>query len=244
MRAVTDLRPGREAAGGRTAPAEPTLTPKTAALRLATDQSHAKRIPFYRATGSRSWSPQMAPATPPLPTTVYAMFTGPVNQESLQRIFQGFGAASTSGVISLHALFQSTGGLVNEGVALYNFFRTLPFVLHLYNGGSVASIAAIAFLGAQHRYATANATFMIHKTHMSPPPGTNAARLRAFADSIEIDDRRTRAILDFSLKLKKDVLDLHIETELPFTADDALTAGLIHAIKDFSPPKGVKIFNI
>jgi ATP-dependent Clp protease, protease subunit len=179
-----------------------------------------------------------------LPKTVYGMFTGQINQEHLQRIFQGFGAASNSGVVALHAYFQSTGGFVNEGIALYNFFRTLPFELHLYNGGSVASIAAVAFLGAKHRYASANATFMIHKTHMSPPPGTNAARLRAFADSIEIDDQRTRAIFDSSLKLEKGVLDQHIETELPFTAAAALTAGIIHKIKDFDPPKDAQIFNI
>src|SRR5437764_9130338 len=97
---------------------------------------------------------QTAQSAIKLPKTVYAMFTGQINQEALQRLFQGFGLVSNSGVLALHLLFQSTGGFVNEGIALYNFLRAVPLQLHLYNGGSVASIAAIAFLGAQRRYAS------------------------------------------------------------------------------------------
>ena len=50
-------------------------------------------------------------------------------------------------VAHVHLLFQSNGGTVGDGLCLYNFFRSLPISLTFYNTGSVASVAAIAYLG-------------------------------------------------------------------------------------------------
>jgi ATP-dependent Clp protease protease subunit len=188
-------------------------------------------------------------ATPQLPTTVYATLAGPVDQATVQRIFQGVAVAINSGVTSIHLLFQSAGGSVADGIALYNYFRALPIDLHLYNGGTVASIAVIAFLGARHRYASAHATFMIHKTYANAALFTsaataNTARLREIAQALDIDDSRTRAILRANLSLTDQRLEEYLATESPFDANEALRCGLVEAIKEFAPPFGGKLFNI
>src|SRR5215217_2667776 len=54
-------------------------------------------------------------------------------------------------VAHVHMLFQSNGGTVCDGVCLYNFFRSLPISLTLYNTGSVAPVAVVAYLGAHER---------------------------------------------------------------------------------------------
>jgi ATP-dependent Clp protease protease subunit len=72
------------------------------------------------------------------------------------RLLGNLNGATQGGVTELHLLIQSSGGMVGDGISLYNFFRSLPLDLHVYNTGTVASIAAIAFLGAKRRYTSAN----------------------------------------------------------------------------------------
>jgi ATP-dependent Clp protease, protease subunit len=187
--------------------------------------------------------------TSQLPTTVYVTVTGPIDQAMVQRVFQGFAVAINGGVNTAHVLFHSAGGTVSDGIVLYNYLRTLPLNLYLYNGGAVNSVAVITFLGAQHRYTSAHATFMIHKTYapsaiFSSAAAANAARLRAITQALEIDDTRTRAILKTHLNLTDERLDDHLTTELPFDATEALQCGLVEAVHEFAPPFGTKLFNI
>ena len=180
----------------------------------------------------------------PPPTTVYASLAGGIDQAMVQRVFQGFAVAINGGVQTVHLLLQSTGGTVSDGVAIYNYFRNLPIELHAYNMGGVSSIAVMAFLGARHRYASANATFMIHKTYFNVSAPTNAARASGMANSLKIDDARTRAILRNHLTLSNRRLERHLVDELPFTATDALACGLVTGIRDFQLPPGERIYNI
>ena len=114
------------------------------------------------------WEHVMAtPASPPtlqLPPIVYAVFCGAMDQASAQRFFTGFASASSQNVKEVHVLFQSLGGNVAEGIALYNFFRALTFDLILYNVAQVSSSALIAYLGAKKRKTSAHASFMTHRT--------------------------------------------------------------------------------
>src|SRR5690348_14907235 len=99
-----------------------------------------------------------------IPPVVYAMYIGNIDQEASQRLASAFATASANGVTEVHLLFQSTGGVIGDGICLHNLFQTLPFDLTLYNTGCVASIAVIAYLGAKSRKSSAYATFMIHRT--------------------------------------------------------------------------------
>jgi ATP-dependent Clp protease protease subunit len=182
---------------------------------------------------------------PTLPGTLYVTLTGVVDQGMTHRVFQSMAIALNGGVKEIHALLQSTGGNVSDGVGLYNYLKAIPINFHFYNGGTVSSIAVIAFLGASNRYASANATFMIHKTH-SPHqmPATNANRLRALANSYDIDDARTGSILRTHLTFSEEQWNDHLLTELPIDATEALTCGLITEIRDFVVPQGSQISNI
>ncbi|MGH7014288.1 MAG: ATP-dependent Clp protease proteolytic subunit [Stellaceae bacterium] len=181
-----------------------------------------------------------------LPTEIYCSLAGPVDQAMVQRVFNSMAIAINGGVKTIHMLLQSGGGGVAEGVGLHNYFKSLPLDLHFYNGGTISSIAVIVFLGAGQRYASANATFMIHKTH-SPAgmPSTQAARLHGLANSYEIEDRRTRSILETGIPgLSQSQFDHHLDTELPFDANEALGCGLITGIQDFRVPPGHMLSNI
>ena len=103
-------------------------------------------------------------AVPILPTEVFATFVGLIDQSALQRIFAGLTLAMTNKVRRVHLLFRTTGDTVGDGVCLYNYLRSLPIEISLYNVGTVASIGALAYLGAKVRKTSTSATFMLHRT--------------------------------------------------------------------------------
>jgi ATP-dependent Clp protease protease subunit len=186
---------------------------------------------------------------PQTQSPVWATFAGPIDQALVQKVFQTVGVVSTSGIQAVHLLLQSTGGSVGEGVVLYNYFRSIPLDLHIYNGGQVSSIAVIAFLGARNRYASAHSTFTIHRTYASlamftSAMGANAERLRSITQALEVDDDRTRAILTSHLRLSAEKLDYHLTNEVPLNAHDALECGLVTAIQEFAPPSGQILYNL
>jgi ATP-dependent protease ClpP protease subunit len=81
-----------------------------------------------------------------LPKHIYGIFAGPIDQQAIQRISNAVTIAVNNGVENMHLLFQSTGGMVGDGVFLYNLFRSVPIDITLYNVGSIASIGVIAYL--------------------------------------------------------------------------------------------------
>lgn len=182
-------------------------------------------------------------ATPTLPPDVYAIFAGSIDQSALQRIVNALSTASTSGVRHVHLLFQSTGGGIGEGIALYNLFRALNFDLTLYNAGTVASIAVIAYLGAKHRKTSAHATFMIHRTQTTTEYA-NTETIKTLAESAILNDRRTEAILRDHIKMPADKWADFDHNDLHFSAEDAVKFGIAHEIGDFVPPGGAKLFSI
>jgi ATP-dependent Clp protease protease subunit len=172
----------------------------------------------------------------------YAVFAGPIDQAAVQRIFAGITTGTVNKVEEVHVLFHSHGGNVADGVCLYNFFRSLPLNLVLYNVGHVCSAATIAFLGAKKRKTSAYATFMIHRTQ-SVPQAATAERLHAIAHSVVADDERTEAILRQSLTLTDDQWAVHRSADLWLTAKEAVACGLAE-IGEFAPPPRTIIHNI
>jgi ATP-dependent Clp protease, protease subunit len=160
----------------------------------------------------------------------------------VQRFANGLTLAANGGIKRIHMLFQTNGGMVPDGICLYNIFRSAPIEINLYNAGSIASIGVVAYLGAQKRKASQNATFMIHKTHFSPIAAT-ANRLQSAADAALLDDRRIEGILHAHMaSLPKEKWELHTVADVWLSADEALDAGLVTQIEEFKPPKGVQLF--
>lgn len=181
-----------------------------------------------------------APVTPQ--QEVWATFAGAIDQGSINRLFTAFALATQNKVPRLHLLFQSSGGYVGDGIALYNVLKALPLELTMYNAGNVASIAAIAFLGAKTRKASAHAAFMIHRTTRQEL--ATATRLKAATESLLLDDKRTEDILRAHITLdaeKWKELDYH---DVVFSAQEAVNVGMAQTIGEFAPPVGSMIYNI
>jgi ATP-dependent Clp protease, protease subunit len=179
-----------------------------------------------------------------LPPTIYATLPGPINPDTMTRIVTNLTGATRNGVTIMHLMMQSSGGNVGDGIALYNIFRTLPFELNLYNGGMVASIAVIAFMGGRHRYASAHSSFMIHRTRINPQSPPTASQLRAFLPSLRLDDKRTEAILRTHTKIPAPRWRQLASGDVYFSADEAVQFGLADSIREFQVPAGNQIYDV
>jgi ATP-dependent protease ClpP protease subunit len=210
--------------------------------RLARPSEPTRSANPIEALGSASESTELQ--APALPNTVYAAFAGLIDQNSLNRIFAGVGGATQRGVSEIHILFESTGGAVGDGIALYNFFRGVPITVNLYNAGTVASIAVLAFLGAAHRYVSQHATFAIHKSRYPAQTPTDTSGHRALSDSLIIEDRRSEAIIRAHTIIPNRLWRLHARQDVTFQAQEAVQFGIAEAIREFQIPKGNQLFNI
>jgi ATP-dependent Clp protease, protease subunit len=182
-----------------------------------------------------------AQTTPPT-NEVWAVFCGGIDQGSVQRIMANLAFATQNQVTGAHLLFQSTGGTVGDGVCLYNFFKTYPIDLTVYNVGSVQSIAAVAYLGAKRRVASALATFMLHKSTMTLT--ASATSMKASADALVLEDQRTEAILKPTLKLTDEQWRQHAICDLWMSTEQAIACGLAQEVREFAPPLGSQIYSI
>jgi ATP-dependent Clp protease protease subunit len=192
-----------------------------------------------------STPPVQAPATPTPPEDpgIFAVFCGPIDQNAAQKIVAFFTAAMNIKATKVHALFQTSGGYVGDGVFLYNFFRALPMELTLYNAGQICSAGITAYLGAHWRVTSDSATFMVHRSSNSPL-AAGAAKLQNIAKSLVLDDARTESIYREHLTLTEATW-----TEMQFhnvylSGAEAVDSGLANAIGNFGPPKGYQIHNM
>jgi ATP-dependent Clp protease, protease subunit len=174
---------------------------------------------------------------------IWATFAGAVDQEAVKRVFQGASVIAANQFTHVHLLFQSAGGTVGDGVCLYNFFKALPFHLTIYNSGMVSSIASIAYLGAHVRIVSAHATFMIHRTTMSPQFAGGGA-LQAFAQGVVLDDARTEAILKSHVNFDQETWAKLNSGDLFFSAEEAIKTGVAQQKGDFAPPLGTHLYAI
>jgi ATP-dependent Clp protease, protease subunit len=181
--------------------------------------------------------------TPAVPSEVYAVFCGGIEQATAQKIVNGLTIAMGANVKHVHLLFQSAGGYVGDGVFLYNFFRSVPIELTLYNVGQISSAGVIAYLGGKSRKTARNASFMIHCSTNSPQFAT-AKKLKHITRSLILDDERTEAIIrnhvQFPPRHWKDLRNQDIYV----IGEEAVTFGVADGIEDFAPPAGTQVFNI
>lgn len=178
------------------------------------------------------------------PKAAFATFSGLIDQNSLARIFNSFNAATQQGYGEIHLLFQSTGGNVGDGICLFNYFENFPLRLYVYNMGTVASIAVLAFLGGRVRFTNAHATFAIHKSRFAAQAPTDAKGHRALAQQAKSEDQRVEAILKAKTQIPAKCWKQVAFHDVLFDAQQSVQFGIAKAIGDFQPPVGSQVFNI
>lgn len=159
-------------------------------------------------------------------------------------MFQAFSVAINAGVKRVHLLMQSTGGLVDDGIAIYNYLSNLPIEITTYNGGSVQSIAVLVYLAGKVRKASRNASFLIHKTSFGFPVNPTAEMMRLRADAAEHCDKNVDSILRAHINMPDERWALRDRSDIIIAAAEAVGFALVHEIGNFTPPPGCQLYNI
>jgi ATP-dependent Clp protease, protease subunit len=144
--------------------------------------------------------------------------------------------AASDGVTRIHTLIQSPGGTINEGIFLYEFFKSFPVEVVAYNGGHIGSAALLAYLGARKRHVCANGTFLVHRTKPAPVNTWSLPHIQTIVDGLQIEDARTEAILRSASSLTKNHWDVFFSgCDLTLDANTAIEVGLAHSLGSFTP---------
>lgn len=168
---------------------------------------------------------------------VFATFAGPIDNQASSKFFQFFNAALFDKMQKVHLLIQSAGGVIGDGVAIYNYLQGLPIEIATYNCGAADSASIYIYLAGKTRFVADTATFMMHNpswTSPAPIPQTPQS-LKDRKISLDEDIKRTKAILSKHLSLPPKTWSSIDRGELVINATKAIECGLSTEIGLFMP---------
>jgi ATP-dependent protease ClpP protease subunit len=144
--------------------------------------------------------------------------------------------AASDHVTQIHALIQSPGGTINEGIFLNEFFKSFPVEVVAYNGGHVGSAALLAYLGARTRVVSPHGTFLLHRTKPAPVNTWTLPHIQTIVDGLHVEDARTEAVLRSASNLTPNHWDKFTSgCDLTLDAQTAIDVGIAHSLGSFTP---------
>ncbi len=144
--------------------------------------------------------------------------------------------AASDSVTRIHTLIQSPGGTINEGIFLYEFFRSFPVEVVAYNGGHIGSASLSAYLGARKRYVCSNGTFLVHRSKPAPVNTWSLPHIQTVVDGLQIEDARTEAVLRSNSSLTPEHWSIFFSgCDLTLDANTAIDVGIAHGLGSFTP---------
>jgi ATP-dependent protease ClpP protease subunit len=172
------------------------------------------------------------PATKEIWVTCVGVLDVPIARSFSQLLVN----AASDSVTRIHALIQSPGGTVNEGIFLYEFFKSFPVEVVTYNGGHVGSAALLAYLGARKRIVSPHGTFLMHRTKPAPVNTWSLPHIQTIVDGLHIEDARTEAVLKAASNLTRNHWDIFSSgCDLTLDAKTAIEVGIAHGLGSFTP---------
>lgn len=144
--------------------------------------------------------------------------------------------AASDNVTRIHTLIQSPGGTINEGIFLYEFFKSFPVEVVAYNAGHIGSASLTAYLGARKRYVCSTGTFLIHRSKPAPVNTWSLPHLQTIVDGLQIEDARTQAVLRSAANLTQAHWDTFFAgCDLTLDANTAIGVGIAQGLGSFTP---------
>lgn len=141
--------------------------------------------------------------------------------------------AGVRGPLDVH--ISSAGGMVDQGLAIYNALAAYNGPVTTYNDGLAASVASVIMQAGRRRVMSPVSALMIHDAWGDPGPG-NAADMEAMRDALSKNsDIIARAYADRAGGTVPQWRE-RMQATTWYDADEALAAGLIDEIAGGSKP--------
>jgi len=187
--------------------------------------------------------------------TVAISFHGPISHPATNKLRNAFCGAANERLQDgkrrnqkVFLFLNSTGGSLDDGIALYGFLRSLPFELTTINVGIVASIAIAPYMAGKHRIALPHSIFHFHDYEWNYGAPHNLTRLEYLDHTQLLNSARetTFNILKENTTLTdEDLKNLQL-LDIPIIKDAAFAKekGIVHEIKFLTIAEDINVFNV
>lgn len=180
-----------------------------------------------------------------VPPVVYVSFSAEINANTTESLIATMANLANGNVPLVYLLLSTPGGVVMNGMNLYNVLRAMPFRLITHNVGNVDSIGTAVFLAGDERHASPHSTFMFHGVGSD---GTglrlDEKLLRERLDSVLADHKRIGGIMEERTNLETEQVEALFREAQTKDATYAVGAGIVHEIKDIQIPEGSPIVSL
>jgi ATP-dependent protease ClpP protease subunit len=176
----------------------------------------------------------------------YISFSAEIKPQTTETLIAVLTDQVNKKVDEVYLMISTPGGLVMNGLNLYNVLKSLPIKLITHNVGNVDSIGNAIFLAGEERYACPHSTFMFHGVGFDATPGQRFEEkfLRERLDSILQDQRRIGSVIRERTSLDdRKIRNLFREARTK-DANYALSVGIIHDIREVQIPPGSPIISL
>jgi len=138
---------------------------------------------------------------------------------------------------SIDVHINSPGGECYDGLAIFNALRSHKANVTVYIDGLAASAASFVAMAGDRIVAERNASLMIHNAHAVGVG--DADDMRKLADVLDKMSGTIANIYSERAGGTTEAWRARMKTETWFSADEALTAGLVDEVTTSPPPKGM-----
>src|SRR6266446_7432092 len=180
---------------------------------------------------------------------IYVNLQEGISLETAVKLVKVVADALQKGHTELHLLMSSQGGLIDPGMAIFNFLRGTPLKVTTYNYGNVDSVSGVIYCAGTKRLATPHCKFLIHGitwrfAASSQPIEVREQQLREYLGQIDAIKRNIASVIAEATGKKAEDITADITKSLTLTADEAKTYGLVHELTNTLIPPGAQVIGI
>lgn len=192
------------------------------------------------------WRGDAPPPAHPPSKQVYISFHAEVNQTTSEALLSVVAQQMGEGRREVHLLLSTPGGLVANGLGIYNTLRALPIRLSTYNVGSVNSIGNIIYLAGERRVASRSSSFMFHGVgfDIMQRARFEERHLLEHLDSIRTDQRLLSGIISERTGIGPEEAEGLFLRQAFVGAEEAKTRGIVHEVGDVNVPEGAPFLQL
>ena len=146
----------------------------------------------------------------------------------------------------LHVLIACAGGLVDPGMAMYNFLRGIAVPVSTHNYGSVDSIASVIYCAGSRRVASPHCKFLLHGItwNVNQPTAATEHHLREYLGQIEAMKRNIASVFAEAMGKPQAEVESDLTKSITLTAEEAIAYGLVHELKRELLPAGADVTSL
>ena len=178
--------------------------------------------------------------------TVYISFSAEITVKTAEQLMGVVFNQINEGAKHIYVLFSTSGGMIDQGISLYNSLKGLPVPLTMHNVGNVDSAGNVAFLAGKQRSASPYSTFMFHGLHWNVFQNNILRRndLNEILGNLGAGETKMSGIISQETFLELEEVERFFVDAQTIDSATALKHGIIHKVVELNIPPGAPMYQL